>query len=74
MLLQTCYFLLLNYKDILKNVNQTVELMVAIDILRGKKYYVTDILQNTLIVIQQKKETHTGLEQHTFVCLYHCKM
>jgi len=42
-------------EDILKNVsNQTVDVWL----------WLTHILQNIVFCVQQKKEIHTGLEQH----------
>jgi len=69
MLFQTCmsFFLLLNTKEDILNYNQTV------DGLQWKKILwksmgsinclVTNGLQNIFFCVQQKKETHTGLEQ-----------
>ncbi len=78
MLFQTCmsFFLLLHTKRyILKNVgNQTVAGSHWL-LQYGEKYYesqwepetyclATHILQNIFYCVQQKKQTHIGLEQH----------
>jgi len=69
------FFLLLNTeKDILKNVgNQTVDgshwipyrkKKIPLKSMASVNCLVTNNLQNIFYCVQQKKETHTGLEQH----------
>jgi len=60
------FFLLLNtQKDILKNVgNQTVDKKENTKSTRTIDCLVTNILRNIFFCVQQKKEIHTGLEQH----------
>ncbi len=67
------FFLLLNTKRVFLRILVNKQLLVAIDFhgifsilwksMAARNCLVTIILQNNFFCVQQKKETHTGLEE-----------
>ncbi len=71
---QTCmtsFFLLNTKEDILNNNdNQTFFLINTKGVKRTRISFTTNILKNIFFCVQQKKESHTGLERHEVEYIY----